>query len=115
MSVPGPPEGVQAPGSALWESVVGDFELSEPELVLLVQACRTADTCEALQQIVDVDGPMAGDRPHPALVELRMQRLVLGRLIAALRVPTGEAGDEQPGRLQRRSGFRGVYVKGGLA
>jgi hypothetical protein len=43
------------------------------------------------------------------MTELRHQRLVFGRLVAALRIP-----DEQTGRRpQRRSGFRGVYLPKG--
>jgi len=45
-----------------------------------------------------------GPRVHPALVELRQQRIALARLFAALHIPTGE--DE--GRIQHR-GTRGVY------
>ena len=46
-----------------------------------------------------------GPRVHPALVELRQQRIALARLLAALRVPTGE----DTGRAQHRTGVRGVY------
>jgi len=99
----------------LWQSVLGDFELSEPELCLLREAARTADVCDQLQQLVHEDGPMVEGRANPALVELRMQRILLARLLVALRLPLGEAEDEQPGRLQRRS-VRGVYgLKGSVA
>jgi len=98
----------------LWRSVVNDFELAQHERVLLEQAVRVLDTCEELQVLVARDGSMVDGRPNPALIELRQERVLLGRLLAALRVPVG-AEDEQPGRLQRRVGFRGVYVKGGAA
>ncbi len=61
---------------------------------------------------------MLGDRANPALVELRQQRILLARLIVALRVPLGEAEDmvaKGPARTQRR-GARGVYaIRGGVA
>ena len=51
-------------------------------------------------------------RAHPALVELRQQRIVLTRLIVALRVPLGEQGDMD--RSQYR-GPRGVYELRGMS
>jgi hypothetical protein len=69
--------------------------LDEHELALLRQAVAVADICEDLQALVDRDGPLVASRlgeprAHPALVELRQQRIVLTRLIVALRVPVGE-------------------------
>lgn len=82
------------------------------ELALLAQAAHTADTCEALQALAVAAGPMDGPRVHPALVELRQQRLVLARLIVALRVPMG---DEDAARTQTR-GLRGVYgIRGAVS
>jgi hypothetical protein len=99
----------------LWRAVLADFDLDEHELTLLRQAVAVADVCEDLQAIVEADGLLVvsrlGERrPHPALVELRMQRIVLARLIVALRVPLGEQ-DEAAGRSQYR-GMRGVYLRG---
>lgn len=115
MRIPAAPRGSQEAGRRLWKSVLADFELSEPELCLLRQAARTADVCDQLQQLVHRDGPMVDSRANPALVELRQQRILLARLLVALRVPIGEAGDEHPGRSQYR-GTRGVYaVRGGAS
>ena len=63
-----------------------------------------------LQAIVDAEGPIVDDRAHPALVEVRQQRILLARLIVAIRVPMGEqdAQDAAPSRTQYR-GTRGVY------
>jgi hypothetical protein len=98
--------------------VLKDFDLDEHELVLLRQAVRVADLCERLHDLVEVEGPMLKDRVHPASVELRMQRILLARLIVALRVPLGEeeaARENGPARLQRRA-VRGVYgIRGGAA
>ncbi|MER7459217.1 hypothetical protein [Micromonospora sp. NPDC126480] len=111
MSAPAAPRGLGTAGRRLWKAVVEEFDLTEQELALLRQAARTADLCDRLQAVVDEEGPMVaakddGTRAHPALVELRQQRITLARLLVALRVPIGE--DEEPARTQRR-GIRGVY------
>ncbi|MGH3967730.1 MAG: terminase [Mycobacterium sp.] len=104
------PSGLHWSGRRLWEATVGEYELTEHETGLLLQACRTVDALDALQARLDADGPMVespqGLRAHPALPELRQQRVALARLVAALGLPTGVV-DEGPKR-QRRSA-RGVY------
>lgn len=114
--IPKPPKGLKAAGRRLWRSVLGDFELDEHEVVLLRQAAHAADLCDDLQAVVDAEGPMLDGRTHPAVVELRQQRIALARLIVALRVPLGdqEQAGAVSGRLQRR-GARGVYAIGGGA
>ena len=103
------PDGLKWSGRRLWESVVTDFELSVHELNLLLQACRTVDVLDILQAHVDCDGPVldspTGVRTHPAVVEIRQQRIALARLLAALGLPTGVDDDK---KAQRRS-VRGVY------
>jgi len=91
--------------------VLQNFDLDEHELTLLRQAVRVADSCDQLHEMVIRDGPLLGDRVHPAAVELRQQRILLARLIVALRVPLADedaARADGPTRLQRR-GLRGVY------
>jgi hypothetical protein len=47
-----------------------------------------------------------GDQvPHPTLTESRQQSLTLARLLASLRLPSGE----EEGRPQRRGAVRGTY------
>lgn len=108
---PAPPSGLGRTGRALWGAVLADYELTEPEQVLLREACRTADSIDALQDLLSAEGLLSessqGVRVHPALVELRQQRLTLARLWSALRVPIGE-DQEAAGRTQHR-GVRGVY------
>lgn len=107
------PVGAGKAGRKLWAAIVKDFDLDEHELVLLRQAVRVLDACENLQAQLDVDGLLLDNRTHPALVELRQQRILLARLIVALRVPLGE--EAEAGRTQYR-GPRGVYgIKGGAA
>lgn len=106
---PKPPAGLRASGRALWRAVLGTYDLEQHELTMLREACRTADSIDGLQNLIDDEGLMGetsqGRRVHPALVELRQQRIAFARLLTALRVPTGE----EDGRTQQRGGTRGVY------
>ncbi len=117
--IPSPPAGLAVAGRRLWRSVVADYVVAEHEMTLLRQACRVADLCDDLAAVVAAEGVIATTRlgeqkVHPALVELRQQRLALARLIVSLRVPLGDQEDQSPvssspsARLQRR-GLRGVY------
>ena len=105
---PKPPAGLRKSGRQLWTAVLTDFELTQHETVMLREACRTADALDDLHNLVETEGTMSnssqGARIHPALVELRQQRITLARLFAALRIPLGEETD----RTQHR-GARGVY------
>jgi hypothetical protein len=114
---PKPPSGLRRSGRALWRAVIHDFELDQHETTILKEACRTADSLDDLQALLDSDGLMSstsqGPRVHPALVELRQQRIAFARLLTALRIPTGEEGS---GRTQTRGVVRGVYgIAGGAS
>lgn len=112
--IPPAPKGTKKAGKRLWNAILVDFDLSEHELSLLRQAVATADLCDALQALVAADGPMLGGRSHPALVELRQQRILLARLVVALRVPLGDEVSAAGDRTQFR-GVRGVYAIKGVA
>lgn len=105
-----PPSGLRRTGRGLWTAVLSDFDLDTHEQTILREACRTADTLDDLQAALVSDGVMSessqGSRVHPALVELRQQRVTFARLLTALRIPAGEVTD---GRGQVRGGPRGVY------
>lgn len=118
MSVSGTPRNLGAAGRRLWRSVMADYELEQHEALLLAQACRTADVVAALDAAVGGELTTDDGKVRPEIVEARQQRIVLARLLAALRVPLGEQtedGGHGPPRLQRRSGARGVYAIGGSA
>lgn len=86
-----------------------EFELSQAEQQLLLQAARTADLLDALQAELDVHGLTdAEGRLSPVVVELRQQRITLTRLIASLRLP-----DDDDVRPQRRGAARGAYGRPG--
>jgi hypothetical protein len=81
---------------------MADYELTKHEETMLRKACRTADSLDVLQTLLQDEGLTSetpqGRRIPPALAELRQQR------IATLHISTGE----DTGRTQRR-GTRGVY------
>lgn len=108
---PTAPPGVGAAGRRLWRAVADAYGLEDHELALLTQAARTADVIAALDKEVAAKGVVLtteerGPVVNPAVAEARQQRLVLGRLLAQLRLP--DAGGERP---QARGGFRGYYSR----
>ncbi|OZE81930.1 terminase [Rhodococcus sp. 15-649-1-2] len=106
-SAPSAPAGLKDSGAALWASTTGAFDLEPHELTTLREVCRTVDAIDALQSVVDRDGVMnesaQGVRAHPALVELRQQRLALTKLVAALAIPA----DALPGQA-KQYGIKGA-------
>lgn len=108
----------ETPGERLTAAVVDGFDLEEHELLLLRQAAATADLVEELASVVAREGVIVrspqGEKVHPALVEVRQQRIALARLLAALRVPLAEEEDGSA-RPQRRVGVRGVYGLGSVS
>lgn len=104
------PGGLDESGVRLWESVADAFDLDVHEQLLLLQACRAADLLDRLS-LEAARGPLTvvnakGDRiANPVVVEHRQQSLTLARLLASLRMPSGEEDD----RPQRRGAARGSY------
>lgn len=117
VAVPGPDDLGQS-GRRLWDATLGDFALDVHEELLLLQACRTADRLDLLAKeaagspvtVVNMKGDQVA---HPALVESRQQSLALARLLASLRMPSGEVGGEMQ-RPQRRGAARGAYGVRGI-
>jgi hypothetical protein len=112
--MPTVPAGTGTAGRRLWRAILGEYEFEEHELLQLREIVRTVDLLDELQRRVKKDGPVVespqGSKAHPALVEMRQQRVALARLMAALRLPAGEQeGDRRP---QRRTGVRGIYRAG---
>ena len=104
------PEGLGESGRELWDSVVGEFELDKHEMLLLLQACRTADRLDRLElEAASLPVSLANHRgdqvASPAMVEARHQSITLARLLAALRMPSGEHAS----RPQRRGAPRAPY------
>lgn len=110
MTAPKAPSSLSASGKRLWSSVLDDYELDVHEELLLLQACRCADYLDELAKatttptIVNTKGETVA---HPALVESRQQSITLSRLLASMRLPSGDEAEAT--RPQRRGGARGSY------
>ena len=87
------PNGLAERGEAFWSTVTSKWDLSPPELEILVEVCRTLDALEVL----------AGDKAK--LSEARQHRLVLHRLLAALELPEDD-GIASPATLRARKAAR---------
>ncbi|MEU3105585.1 hypothetical protein [Streptomyces griseoflavus] len=97
-------------GARLWESVVEDYDLDVHEELLLLQACRSADLLDRLAERakrgeLTVTNAKGEQVTAPWITEHRQQSLVLARLLASMRMPSGE----EDGRPQRRGAARGSY------
>lgn len=108
MTVPRTPPGLQTRGRKLWRDLwkQHEFEVGEAEVVL--EACRTADRLERLNEICETAEPVietdkGGVITHPAFGEIRQQANLLKMLITALRLP-----DEQSGKRPQYRGPRGA-------
>lgn len=112
--IPAAPPRTGTEGRRLWRAVLDVYELEEHEMALLRQAVRTVDTCAMLQTMVDGEGVIVDGKANPAMVELRQQRIILARLIVALRVPMGEVAGT--GKRTQYRGVRGVYgIRGAVS
>lgn len=105
------PSGLKAGGRKLWKAVTDDFDLGQHELSILLEASRTVDALNELENIVKDEGVThqspQGVRAHPALVEARQQRVTLAKLVASLRIPLEDT--QEADRLpQKRSGVRAL-------
>jgi hypothetical protein len=110
------PAGLLTAGKSLWKSVVDEYELDTHESLLLLQACRTADRLDSMATEL-ATSPLTltnfkGDEvAHPLLTESRQQSLTLSRLLASLRLPSGDEA-----RPQRRGASRGAYgIRGAVS
>ncbi|WP_154794720.1 hypothetical protein [Occultella kanbiaonis] len=104
------PRGLKKSGKALWASIVDEYDIEEHEALLLLEACRVADRLDALAVAqrgapLTVSNARGDEVASPYLVESRQQAIVLSRLIASLRLPSGDE-DVRP---QRRGSARGAY------
>ncbi|OBK91489.1 hypothetical protein [Mycolicibacter sinensis] len=106
-------------GRDLRKAVLAAYELAEHEQALLDDAAATVDLIEELSAQIERDGLMTeGGRVHPAVAEVRQQRITLARLLVALRIPTeddadGDVPQIQAGARTQRRGLRGIYAVGG--
>lgn len=103
---PNPPAGLSSNGLRFWHDTLDVYELTDSELALLTEACRTIDNLDALAAQIAVDGAMltgSMGQPviHPGLTEARGQRVVLHRLLAALALPDPDGQSVTTARTTR--------------
>lgn len=89
---PSAPADLRASGKKLWRDTLNDFDLTAPELRLLLEACRTADELEVLRTaILDGDLITKGSTGQPVVSrvydEIRKHRDSLAKTISALGLP----------------------------
>lgn len=91
--LPSPPRGCGAAGMTLWDAVVGLCVLEAHELIVLAEVANVADTLASLRATVAATGLLdEAGKVAPAVVELRLQRLLLLRMLADLNVPADDGG-----------------------
>ena len=123
------PRGLGTKGRTFWKALQPDFEFTEAEQALVLEAARCIDRLDMLDQSIRDLGPMvegsSGQQVvNPALTEARGQQAILHRLIAALQledddghsVATARQVSSQTAnyaRWNQRKG-RGIGVREGL-
>ena len=75
------PKGLGKRGAGFWRAGVADFEPGPDDRELLLEVCRTLDLVEELQCRLGEKG---------MLVEIRLQRQLLARLLIQLGLPDEE-------------------------
>lgn len=95
-------------GADLWDSLTQEFDFGAHDQSLLIEACRTLTLIDDLDERLQTVGVTVAGRANPLLAEIRQQRLVFARTIAALRIP-----DDDGNRPQNHVGVRGTYGMAG--
>lgn len=100
MATPKTPAALAAAGTALWDSVVPQYELRPDEYRILEDACREADLIAQLQEAqaqhdLLTTGSMGQEVISPFISELRQHRTVLSNLLKALKLPDSPAGAQR--------------------
>ena len=98
-----PPRPLGAHGMALWNSIMGEYAISDRGgLELLAQACATVDRVEALREAIDRDGEVVASRTgpeaHPALRDELAGRAFIVRTLErlGLNIETIKPGPGRP-------------------
>jgi hypothetical protein len=110
------PAGLLTAGQSLWKSVTDEYELDVHEDLLLLAACRCADRLDSMAtelatSTLTVTNFRGDEIVHPLIAESRQQSLTFSRLLASLRLPSGDEA-----RPQRRGASRGAYgIRGAVS
>jgi hypothetical protein len=111
-----PPAHLGESGRALWLDVAGTYGLRADELAVLLRACETADTIDAMNAALVgaplvVPGSQGQLREHPLLSEKRQQVALMARLLAQLKLPNTDAGAASDPSAAGRDLVRARYDK----
>lgn len=116
------PKGLGERGRTLFKDVTDANELDSAQTVILVEACRTADRLDGLDDVIQGKGVLelmhfrVPDRLNDdgvltvhltvdgAMSEARQQQNILKQLLVSLRLP-----DEATGKKPQSRGARGAY------
>lgn len=93
------PRGLRAGGKRLWRKVADKYELNADEHELLIEACRTVDELDSINEAIadgtpTVAGPRGNSVANPLYAEARAHRAVLNRLLRALGLPDEDGQPE---------------------
>lgn len=99
-SKPAPPKGLKPSARALWNSVVGKWDLRPDELRVLREACREVDLIDVLEaelakDAIMIPGSMGQMVVHPIITELRQHRATLAALLRQLKLPDADGGEAE--------------------
>jgi len=95
--------GLGEAGQELWEAVTEEYDLRADEYPVLVEACRTKDELEAMNDAIQLlpsmvtKGAQGQERTHPIITEARAHRLALRSLMSFLGL------EEDPNSPEARS------------
>ena len=93
-------------GRGLWDSISGDHDLADVQLVQLLEACRAKDRLDTLNASMQSDEP--AEWPQGALTGATNTANLMKQLLATLRLPeSGQSRGGNPGTA------RLPYQKGG--
>lgn len=98
------PAHLQPEGLALWERIVGDYDLRPDEVRILADACREVDIVERLEtELRGADLMVRGSQGQlvasPLVSELRQHRSVVAALLKALKLPDTDSQSQQKAAL----------------
>lgn len=109
------PDGLEDGGLRLWCAITDVYELRPDELALLAEACRTQDLIDQLAEALAESGPIVEgskgqSRVSTVAVELRQQRVTLGRLLGQIGIPE-ESGSVPQQSARSRHAQRAASVR----
>ena len=93
-------------GERFHDAAIANYELTDSELELLAEVCRSLDVIDGLNAAIardglTVEGASGQVRVHPAVAEVRSTGLAVARLLALLRLPDEQGAAIPTGTVLR--------------